>query len=177
MECEAARFIARIEGQEAWLFLPSATYKLTGTEAASGSKFQNDELVFWLKGDEGQLTGALGDPTGCHNNRALAQWEHAKLSGVDFRGIGQEPPWTLEIAGEQMRLWWGYERSSIEVTVNKVVQFSQRTLYHITASGEPWSVELYPGPCADSMSGEQFDTKIMLDTGKRKYLGCGSALH
>lgn len=39
----------------------------------------------------------------CKNNRAEAIWEDAKLRGVDFRAVGNEPGWHLELtAGERL---------------------------------------------------------------------------
>ena len=58
----------------------------------------------------------------CKNNLRKAIWEHAKLNGVDFRAVGNEPGWVLEISNKTEILFttdYGqshYNFASTEVT-------------------------------------------------------------
>ncbi|SHG81695.1 MliC family protein [Ferrimonas marina] len=177
MECAQHSFVVDLKGEQAWLFLPEQTLALNQVVSASGSRYQGEGVTLWLKGEEGRLEGALGDPSDCRNNRAKAQWEQAKLSGADFRGLGQEPPWILEIYPDQVRFWQGYERTPVPLVLVERTQLADRTRYQLQQQGETWWLELSPGPCADSMSGEPFETKIRLEQPQRTLLGCGRALH
>ena len=59
--------------------------------------------MFWSKGDEAMLEVGKKRHVHCKNNRAEAIWEDAKLRGVDFRAVGNEPGWHLELtAGEKV---------------------------------------------------------------------------
>jgi membrane-bound inhibitor of C-type lysozyme len=90
-------FVARVEGEKAWLFLPRKTISLPHVPSGSGAKYSEDQITYWSKGDEALLEIGSEKHTKCKNNRAKAIWEDAKLSGVDFRAIGNEPGWNLEI--------------------------------------------------------------------------------
>ena len=94
-------FTVSTEGEQAWLFLPEQTIRVTQVPAASGTKYQDKQITFWAKGNNARLQ--LGKKTyeACTNNRAKAIWEHAKLNGVDFRALGNEPGWNLEIIRDE----------------------------------------------------------------------------
>ena len=97
-ECSRSfSFVARIENNTVWLFLPQKTLSLPQVSSDSGTEFSNGKIVFWSKGDTTLLENSEISYRNCKNNRARAIWEHAKLSGVDFRATGNEPGWDLEI--------------------------------------------------------------------------------
>ena len=49
---------------------------------------------------------------GCTEDRYESIWEDAKLSGVDFRAVGNEPGWVLEIRdSESIRFEYDYGQS------------------------------------------------------------------
>ena len=173
-------FVARIENDKAWLFLPGNTLNLPRVESASGAKFTAAGGTFWSKGDEAMLETSAGRHAGCLNNRAKAIWEHAKLNGVDFRAIGNEPGWYLEISnkmeillvtdyGEQTRR---YTASSIQSSPH-----SRTGIYHAGDSGKPVEIIIEGQPCSDSMSGEAFPATVSVSVNNRLYSGCGKALH
>ena len=103
-ECsDGTRFTARIEGEKIWLFLPNQTLSLPHVPSGSGAKYREGVIMFWSKGDEAMLEVGKKRHVHCKNNRAEAIWEDAKLRGVDFRAVGNEPGWHLELtAGEKV---------------------------------------------------------------------------
>lgn len=97
-QCEDGySFTVRVEGKTAWLFLPERTIHLPQVPAVSGAKYGRDAILFWNKGNRAGLKTDRRMHGNCKNNRVRAIWEHAKLSGVDFRAAGHEPGWYLEI--------------------------------------------------------------------------------
>jgi uncharacterized membrane protein len=111
---------------------------------------------------------------------AIAQsdvWHAAKLRGVSFRAIGQEPPWLLEITdGEKIFLVTDYDQKStaypyVEPQVN---QQQRRTIFSV--KDHKLEVVIEGKHCADIMSGEKFDVSVYITLQGKQFSGCGRAL-
>ena len=103
-------------------------------------------------------------------------WHAAKLRGVAFRAIGQEPGWLLEITnGEEILLVtdYGERRTSMPYVEPVVYQDERRTQYVIDEYDTV--VEIRGETCNDSMSGEQFEVTVIVQEEDRKLRGCGRA--
>lgn len=104
-------------------------------------------------------------------------WQKAKLRGVAFRAIGQEPGWLLEITnGEEILLVtdYGDTRTSLPYVEPVVHQQERRTEYRLP--DHDTVVEIRGEPCTDSMSGEQFPVSVSVISRDRMLVGCGRAL-
>jgi len=105
-------------------------------------------------------------------------WHKAKLRGVSFRAIGQEPAWLLEITtGTEILLVtdYGQTRSSFPYVEPIVYQEQRRTEYILDAYGT--MVEIRGEACRDVMSGEEFSVSVTIKQADRSLRGCGRALH
>ena len=103
-------------------------------------------------------------------------WHAAKLRGVAFRALGQEPGWLLEITnGEEILLVtdYGQNRNAYPYVEPQEDKTARRTLFQLDTET---SVLLEGKPCSDSMSGEQFETTVTVKTATRTLSGCGRAL-
>ena len=103
-------------------------------------------------------------------------WHAAKLRGVAFRAIGQEPGWLLEItSGEEILIVtdYGKERKSLPYVEPREDKAARKTVFQIDADT---SVLIEGKPCTDSMSGESFQTTVTATLGGKTYKGCGRAL-
>lgn len=104
-------------------------------------------------------------------------WHKAKLRGVAFRAIGQEPGWLLEITnGIEILLVtdYGENRTSYPYVKPIVHQEERRTEYFTGDDGT--IVEIAGVPCRDSMSGEEFEVSVTIRQTDRELNGCGRAL-
>lgn len=173
------RFVTHIEGDRAWLFLPSETLALMlvspGVFEAKNHFFRIDEerqTAVLMKGD--------GVSYQCKNNRREAIWEHAKLNGADFRAVGNEPCWNLEIsAGSRAVLVteYGEKQYRFDFISPQPDQKTQTAVY-ISRSADPRIIlKIKPSSCADPMSGEAFESTVEVDLGGKILRGCGRALH
>jgi len=132
------------------------------------------------------LTGCERDPAGTESAPETAVideesindvWHQAKLRGVAFRAIGQEPPWLLEIMnGEQILLVLDYGQTKIELPYVEpsVYQSERRTEFILPDHGTV--VEIRGERCTDTMSGEQFEVTVRVTLDERQLDGCGRAL-
>lgn len=104
-------------------------------------------------------------------------WHKAKLRGVAFRAVGQEPGWLLEITnGEEVLLVtdYGSTRTSMPYVEPVVYREERRTQYILEAYNT--IVEIRGELCTDTMSGESFEVTVTIIQTDRELQGCGRAL-
>jgi uncharacterized membrane protein len=173
-------FTARIEGETAWLFLPSGTVSLPHVPAASGAKYQNGSTFYWSMGEMAFLERANHPRVECKNNRAKAIWEDAKLRGADFRATGNEPGWYLEISrgyGIVFVTNYGSDRYTFRTPAPISDEELRTTRYAVNENGHELVITLEGRRCTDSMSGVQYETTVMVTLDSTRLAGCGKALH
>ena len=180
----AFAFTTRTIAQGLALWLPLKFERpylaLEQTPAASGARFEREGVVVWLHGEEAMLEVDGERFSGCRRNPQASIWEHAKLSGVDFRGTGNEPGWVLEISERtRIDLSYDYGASRIQANASEPVDDRQamRTTWEANVDGLPLKLEISAVACADSMSGEQFESTVVIYLGDRELKGCGRPLH
>jgi len=178
--CGEQEFVTRIEGDVAWVFARTGTLRLPRVRAASGAKFESDKGLLWSKGEEALI--AIADRTykNCRNDRRRAIWEDAKLRGVDFRAVGNEPGWMLEISqGTRIKYNGDYGATKLELRANRPAenQAARQTRYTAEDGSHRMIVLIERAPCQDTMSGERFESRVTLTVDGRELNGCGRPLH
>lgn len=183
-ECQsnagAFSFTIRTGPGEIALWLPQRferPYLVLGqVRAASGAKYEGDGVMVWSKGTDAMLEVEGETIRGCTENRYASIWEHAKLSGVDFRGVGNEPGWVLEIRdGDSIRFEYDYGQSEVEVSApDPEVDPANRSARYVTDSLE---VLVEGVTCNDSMADYTYESRVTVNVAGREYHGCGRALH
>ena len=116
----------------------------------------------------------------CTYDRRASIWEHAKLNGVDFRALGNEPGWVLEIRfRDRLDLSYDYGTQSLSLPI--VATRSDSTSRQTWLTGRDGEVEmqvtLEGAACHDTMSDEVFPTRVRIEVADRVFSGCGRALH
>jgi len=104
-------------------------------------------------------------------------WHRAKLRGVAFRAIGQEPGWLLEITNGTEILPvtdYGQNRRTYLYVEPVVYQQERRTQFVLESDGV--TVEIRGQRCTDVMSGEEFEVSVSIIMTDRRLEGCGRAL-
>jgi len=172
-------FVARIEGEKAWLFLLGRTVPLPKVPSGSGAKYSNGQITLWSKGEEALMLFGERERYTCRNNRVRSVWEHAKFNGVSFRAVGNEPGWHLEIyMQERMVLVTDYGESSLEFAVPEpdTDQRARTTTYSIQDGEHDLTILIEGRPCQDTMSGEEFEAAVTVTLNGRTLSGCGRSL-
>ena len=162
-----------------WIFLPADTVLLPRVPSGSGARYSNDKVTFWTKGDEALLDAGDGIDLHCIENRRRSLVEDAKLRGMDFRGTGNEPPWVLEIGYKELVLFTGYDRLMYRFPNRGYEddEAGRQSSWTSSQGGHTLEVILIGRECADSMSGEQFETSVQMTLNGTVWQGCGQALH
>jgi uncharacterized membrane protein len=172
-------FVARLEGDHAWLFLPDITLDLLKTPTASGRRFTHSTNTLSLMGTEAELIIGSTTYQKCKNNTAKAIWEHAKLDGADFRAIGNEPGWDLTIFSDRMVFNGNYGQTQYVFPSPKLETIKDIPVAHYKSKkiGHSITVTVKLASCRDSMSNDLFATHVTVSLDGKNYQGCGRSLH
>lgn len=171
------RLVAEFKGDGMWLFLPEQTLQLQQVVTASGARFEADGVLFWNKGNNALLEINGQPQPQCVAEPREAVWEKAKLAGADFRALGQEPGWVLELYPERVVLLLDYGQTRIEAPSVTPINDGASSRFDLEAEGQPLTITLKGESCTDSMSGELFETRVLVEYGERLFSGCGRPLH
>ncbi|NOQ63127.1 MAG: hypothetical protein GQ582_01285 [Methyloprofundus sp.] len=182
-ECPAADdFTVSADNDQAWVFLPEETLQLKSVPTASGVKYANDTetVSFWNKGEEAILDLGATQYTACKNNRSKAIWENAKLKGVDFRALGNEPGWIVEM-GQRSVVFVRFQPEMVQhvfKTTEPVTDaVNGESVYTLDNDDHDMQMTISEISCQDSMSGESFESKVTVKLDGQVFIGCGKALH
>jgi membrane-bound inhibitor of C-type lysozyme/uncharacterized membrane protein len=176
-ECGDYDFVIYSGAGKMALYTPRDQRVLPQVAAASGAKYTDTEVTFWSHGDEATLNLGYRKYTQCKLNRRRIPWEEARRRGVDFRAIGQEPGWYLEIAHERQILFvaaYGGQRVLFP-TPEPAVEGEWET-YEAADASHQLRVAISLQHCTDIMSGEVFDSRVQVTLDGKRYEGCGAAL-
>ena len=154
------------------------TRRLDQTVSASGARYADSVAVFWTKGGTATLE-RQGMPTvQCEERRAASLREDARVRGVVYRALGNEPGWILEI-GPASRLSWttnfgqdryDFEQAQAATTPDgAIVYTAQKEAVAIKAT-------VKAERCVDD--GEvEFDHVVTVESGAQTLRGCGTRLN
>ena len=174
-ECAAgAEFIVDINNDGSWLFLEQQTLKLTEPDGLVSYTAPGLELL--IHGENAVLREVGQTTLFCKNNPKRAIWEHAKLSGVDFRAVGNEPGWSLElIAGTQIVFIHNYGAERIARPLPEAIsdEASRTTRWD---AGD-LIIEATGKTCRDDMRGDSYESSVTIYWNNQQFHGCGKALH
>jgi uncharacterized membrane protein len=173
---DESSYVVRTTESEAWVFGEHATLRLTAVAGARPLRYAQGEVELIIEGEHGMLSEPGKETFTCHNNRQRAVWEHAKFDGVDFRGVGNEPPWVLEIR-EMARivLITAYGEKRVERPLPNPVTDQDRKITRWDAGD--LKIEITAAICYDSMSGESFGSRVVIHWQGQVLTGCGRPLH
>lgn len=181
MECTGGyQYPAHIQARQAWLFLPEGTKRLLLEDSKDGLTYSNGEYIFWIRNDKASLETIGQTLLYCRNNAVRAIQEEARLRGVDYRAVGNEPGWYLEISLEGNSIYvgdYGKTRWLFKTPAPEVNAGTHTRVYQLNNGQQQMTVRIEDKTCRDTMSGEVFDSAVTINLGKKKLTGCGQALH
>lgn len=109
---------------------------------------------------------------------ASPSWESARAAGVDFRGVGQEPGWLLDIyTNDRIVLEWDYgDQRAVFPLPAADTEVEGETRYEAEAEGHVVQITIRPIPCQDTMSGEAFPSTVEVEISDVSLSGCGRSV-
>lgn len=176
-ECADYEFIARLGPGEMAVWLPDRYLVLSQVRSASGSKYQEGDVEFWSSGEEAMLTVAGQAYRYCTLAPQRAPWEDARRRGVDFRAVGNEPGWSLEIRDDDHLLFVGGQRMRRVASPDPGQQIVGDALtWHVVTGSADLRVEVVAEVCVDTMSAMEFPSRVTVTLDGQVYYGCGRDL-
>jgi uncharacterized membrane protein/GNAT superfamily N-acetyltransferase len=101
-------------------------------------------------------------------------WEDARSRGIEFRAVGNEPGWYLEIDNQKwMRLLYAYGEKMATVPVPASRVSGDHTSLASSGGGHAMQVEISPGPCSDGMSDQTYPLQVSVVIDGTDLSGCG----
>lgn len=172
------RFVATMEkgGESVRLLLPDTTVTLPRVVSASGARYGEGPYIYWSHGEGARLETPEQTFTACVSDEGGAGWGEAKVRGVRFRAVGQEPFWNLEIEADGA--------ITIEEPVNEnryrfppadpgAEGEDGRTVYRLETEAHSATIVIEDEPCRDVMSGWPYEETVSITLDGRELDGCG----
>lgn len=101
-------------------------------------------------------------------------WNDAKSRGIEFRAVGNEPGWYLELDNEKwLRLLYAYGERVATVPVPVRQQSGGTTILESSGDGHTLRVEITSGPCSDGMSDQSYPLSVTATIDGTRLAGCG----
>ena len=170
-DCDTLALTATFHDDRVVIELPERALTLPHVASGSGARYSNGAVTFWNKGREAALE-INGRNQTCRERRE--PWQEAADRGVDFRAVGQEPGWFLEIdSGKQIRIVYDYAEHELVAPAPEPASKGAAVVYDTTAQSQRLVIVIDDAPCTDTMSGEAFPRTVSVTIGPRTLHGCG----
>lgn len=176
---DTLQFTAHVTKDSTWLFLSDTTLKVFPVKAGSGARYEGSSYLYWSKGNEAIFQKPEGSFTTCQSVPQERSWAAAKIRGIDFRAIGQEPGWFLELKkGNRLKYVGNYGRDTLifDSPEPDTGSKGRRVVYRVKKARQLLELVIADTPCTDSMSGFDFPQTVTLTVGSGTYRGCGRYL-
>jgi heat shock protein HslJ len=107
-----------------------------------------------------------------------ASLQDARTRGIDFRAIGQEPGWVVEVTdGGQISALLDYGATSLLLPTPSAETAEDGTvIYDASTDTDHLTMRIKRRVCIDSMSGESHPSTVELLVNDKPYQGCGDWL-
>jgi heat shock protein HslJ len=107
-----------------------------------------------------------------------ASLQDARTRGIDFRAIGQEPGWVVEVTdGGQISALLDYGATSLMLPTPSAETAEDGTvIYDASTDTDHLTMRIKRKVCIDSMSGDSHPSTVELLVNDKPYQGCGDWL-
>jgi len=149
-----------------------------GTE--STGVFREGDVSVAMTERDAALTVGNQRFAGCAYDRVRSIWEHAKLSGVDFRASGEDPAWYLELRREDSLEFRSADADrSLRVPWAEIEQhnIASGVTYLYGAGSRAFEVVVQRAACEDPSGIAVRSSRVSVTVDGRVFEGCGRALH
>jgi putative lipoprotein len=192
---DAARFSVRYDAPTPGAARPGLTLRLVDAAgdrvvrlaadtAASGARYRGrdaaGDVTLLERGGEATLAGTALPTRACRGEDAASAWDEARLLGAEYRALGQEPGWTVEVdEGRRIQFVGDYGSTRVATpappptTETAGEPGANRVTYTARAEAHALVLDVVRQPCRDAMSGERFPTTAVVRLDGREYRGCG----
>lgn len=166
MRCGETTIAIAFADDQAHLRIDGETLVLHPARSASGARFEapgDPDTFFWSQGNEA-LVGVRG-------NRLPACVPAVPAAAEPFTASGNEPGWSLQIQGAQIRLSLDYGARVLQAALPPAQRDQDALRYVLPDAGI--TITIRDQRCDDDMSGMPHPARVVLETEGRRLQGCG----
>lgn len=176
-DCNGYQFTARLGPGEMAVWLPDRYLVLSQVRSSSGTLYQEADVEFWIQGDEAALTVAHQQYLNCAQRPEQVPWEDARRRGVNFRAVGNEPGWSLEIRdGQHLLLVTDYGMQRVVTPDPGLTREGAARRYHAVTESADLTVEIVDETCFDTMADASYPSQVTATLNGQVLRGCGRDL-
>lgn len=180
-ECENDyTFTVKFVPEKAYVFQEKTHISLPKAASLEENLYSDGKTVFRFRGEQASLEMAKQHYHICQNNPTKAIWATAKLNGVDFRALGYDPEWILEIKEfNKIRFITQHGNGLYEFkTPHSVIDYQTKQISYSTHSiNHTLEILLQDKPCTDTVNNIIYETTVFVGMDGLGYHGCGKALY
>lgn len=174
--CGDISVMAEFSGDDVTLTIDGKDFVLRQAVSASGAKYEdpeNPDNVFWVKGEEAQLTLGGEETLQCELRSGDSPADGEAQQDTPYRALGQEPGWILTIDETGMTLEYDYGQKTLSVAAPETRETQTHVEYSGEADGETVAVRILDEYCTDAMSGRPYPDRVEVAVEGRILSGCG----
>lgn len=170
-------FAADVDTGSARVELVVREETLPRVPSATGARYEAGDLVFWSHGGAALLAAGDREHRECRGVAASSPWEKAALLGIEFRALGQEPGWILDVHPERWIRYIGdYGETRMALPPVSPEEAGDTLTYRTSTEEHTLTAVVRPVPCRDAMSGHAFSHTVTVRVDGRELEGCGRRL-
>ena len=171
------QFGARVMPEVVSLRLPTRTTAMPRVGASTGTRYAAGDVELTRRGETATLRIGSERYSDCTGQRAETPWAEARLLGAEFRAVGREPVWNLEIDDDGRRARFLLEGSSeIYLPLNETERVGSAISYQAVSDGHSLGITIDAQPCPNAMLGQGLTHTVRLAVDGFPYVGCGRML-
>lgn len=167
------RFSARLMNEVVSLRLPDRTTAVPRVGSSAGTRYRAEALDFTRNGASATLQADGRTHADCTGQRAETAWDVARMLGAEFRAVGVEPAWSLEIDDGQRMRFLIEGSSEVIAPTPEATRNGTSTSYRATSVGHAISVTIDAQPCTVAVLGPGLTHTVTLTVDGFPYVGCG----
>lgn len=143
----------------------------------AGIRYGGGALELHLRGDRLRLISPAGERE-CRYAGPAGPWADAALRGVEVRAIGHEPSWSVEIVPQRWLHFVPMGEGEALLALDPVSAVGTDGTHRYTARGvdRELRVRVREAACIDSMRGDRFPLRVVVEVDGRTLQGCGRRL-
>lgn len=161
--CGAQPVDITARGEQLHLQLGAQEYTLDTVASASGARYENDDVMFWSKGNHAQLEIA---------DRAYAECSRPGALIEPYLARGNEPFWSVEVEAEEAIM---RRLGQDDITYSLAKNEWRDGQTHLYSDDESVHMVVSETLCQDDMSGMYYPQIVSLEHNGEELRGCGGS--
>ena len=158
--------------------LPDRMFTLVAVGEPDERRYARNEVSLRFDGDDAVRLAVGLEDHACVRKAWTGPWAEARARGAEFRAVGQEPGWTVEVVpGGALTAVLDYGERTVALPAPAVTPLDGGARgYQAEGDGVVVQLVIEPLVCFDAMSGHVHPETATLAIDGQRYHGCGAPL-